>query len=306
MADAVPPPPSAPVPVPTCYRHPDRETYIRCTRCDRPICPECMTSAAVGFQCPECIRAGAAGTREARTVLGSPVPSRPAVTTAVFAVTCVVYALQYLGVIADAVERFAMWPAAIAYDGEFYRLLTAAFLHGSLLHIGFNMLVLWSIGPTLERILGHSRFLVLYLVAALGGSVASYVFSAPMTLSVGASGAIFGLMGALVVAGKRLGYDITQVLVLLGINVVIGFVVPSIDWRAHLGGMVTGALVAAVLAYALWANRVLWQWLGVLAVLGALVVVVMWRTAVLRVELLAAVYTWTTGTVSAVLPLLLR
>ena len=106
-------------------------------------------------------------------------------------------------------------------------------------------------------------------------------------------------------AGKRLGYDITQVLVLLGINVVIGFVVPNIDWRAHLGGMVTGALVAAVLAYAPKVNRALWQWLGVLAVLGLLVVVVMWRTAVLREELLAAVYTWTTGTVSAVLPLLL-
>ncbi len=303
MADAVPPPPSAPVP--TCYRHPDRETYIRCTRCDRPICPECMTSAAVGFQCPECVRAGSTGTREVRTVLGGPVPSRPTVTIAVFAVTCVVYALQYLGVIADAVERFAMWPAAIAYDGEFYRLLTAAFLHGSLLHIGFNMLVLWSIGPTLERILGHSRFLVLYLVAALGGSVASYVFSAPMTLSVGASGAIFGLMGALVVAGKRLGYDITQVLVLLGINVVIGFVVPNIDWRAHLGGMVTGALVAAVLAYAPKANRVLWQWLGVLAVLGLLGVVVLWRTAVLRDQLLASVSTLGPGAVNAVLPFLL-
>ena len=113
--------------------------------------------------------------------------------------------------------------------------------HGSFLHIAFNMYVLFALGPTLERILGHSRYLILYVLAAIGGGVASYVFSDMRTVSVGASGAIFGLMGALVVAGRRLRYDVTQVLVLLGINVVIGFIASGVDWRAHLGGLVTGA-----------------------------------------------------------------
>jgi membrane associated rhomboid family serine protease len=179
-----------------------------------------------------------------------------------------------------------MWPVGIALEGEWPRLLTSAFLHGSFLHIAFNMYVLFALGPTLERILGHGRFVVLYLVSALGGSVASYVFSDLRTVSVGASGAIFGLMGALVVAGKRLRYDVRQVLVLLAVNVVIGFIAPGVDWRAHLGGLVTGAAVAAVFVLAPRANRLLWQILGILGIVGVLVVLVMYRT--LAIQELAA------------------
>lgn len=137
------------------------------------------------------------------------------------------------------------------------------------------------LGPTLERVLGHARFIVLYVVAALGGSVVSYTFSDPRTVSVGASGAIFGLMGALIVAGRRMRWDITQVLVLLGINVVIGFLSPEVDWRAHFGGLIVGALVAGVFVWTpppFRSARVLWQTLGVLAILGALVAITMWRT----------------------------
>ncbi len=295
-------PAGAPVEVPRCYRHPGRETYVRCSRCDRPICPDCMTSASVGFQCPECMAEGVATRPQATTQLGGRPIERPVVTTGVFVVCVAVYLLGAVGVVTEAVLRFSMWPLQIALNGEFYRLITAAFLHGSLLHIGFNMLVLWSVGPTLERILGHGRFLTLYVVAALGGSVASYIFSDPLIPSVGASGAIFGLMGALVVAGRRLGYDIGQVFVLLAINVAIGFVPGSnIDWRAHLGGLVTGALVAAIMAYAPQANRTLWQILGVLAVVGVLVVLTMWRTAVLRTSLLPDFPIGAPAAVSAVL-----
>jgi membrane associated rhomboid family serine protease len=174
-----------------------------------------------------------------------------------------------------------MWPFGIAIGGEWWRLLTSAFLHGSFLHIAFNMFVLFALGPTLERVLGHGRYLALYLLAALGGSVASYVFSDIRTVSVGASGAIFGLMGALLVAGRRLKSDMRQVAILLGINVVIGFLAPGIDWRAHLGGLLVGALVAAVLVWtppAMRAVQGLWQVLGLIAIVAVLALLTMVRT----------------------------
>ena len=265
----------------TCYRHPDRETYIRCTRCERPICTECMRSAPVGFQCPECVGEAARTVRQPVTVSGGALVTTPYVTYSVIGINVAVFGVQWLVGIGELANEFGMWPFGIALFGEWYRLLTAAFLHGSILHIAFNMYVLFALGPTLERVLGHVRFSVLYVVAALGGSVASYTFSDPRTVSVGASGAIFGLMGALVVAGRRLRWDITQVLVLLGVNVVIGFLSPDVDWRAHFGGLVIGALVAAVFVWTpppFQTARVWWQALGVLAILGCLVVVTMWRT----------------------------
>lgn len=285
MSEAVPPPiPAGPTPPGTCFLHPDRQTYIRCTRCDRSICPECMRSAPVGFQCPECVGEAARTVRQPVTVGGGALVARPYVTYSVIGVTAVVFGIQFIVGIGELANEFGMWPFGIALFGEWYRLLTAAFLHGSFLHIAFNMYVLFALGPTLERVLGHVRFLVLYLVAALGGSVASYTFSDPRTVSVGASGAIFGLMGALIVAGRRLKWDITQVLVLLGINVVIGFLSPDVDWRAHFGGLVVGALVAGVFVWTpppLKSSRTLWQSLGVLAILGVLVAVTMWRTGAL-------------------------
>jgi membrane associated rhomboid family serine protease len=140
-----------------------------------------------------------------------------------------------------------MWPVAIALEGEWFRLISSIFLHAGWLHIGFNMYVLFILGPPLERVLGHGRFLTLYVLSGVGGSVASYWFSPVNTLSVGASGAIFGLMTAWIVVGRRLNRDVTQIIVLLGINVVLGFVMGGVDWRAHLGGAVTGGLVALVL-----------------------------------------------------------
>jgi membrane associated rhomboid family serine protease len=275
--------PTAP---PHCYRHPQRETWIRCTRCERPICPDCMTPAPVGFQCPDCVAAGAVeqrGVRPAAAPFGGSVAERPLVTYTLVGLSVVAFGAAWLAGLRGATEDFGMWPVGIALDGEWYRMLTAVFLHASLLHIGFNMLVLVMIGPPLERVLGHVRFVVLYLLAGLGGSVASYMFSDPRVVSVGASGAIFGLMGALVVAGRRLRYDVTQVMVLIAINVAIGFLPGGgIDWRAHLGGLVTGAAVAAVFAFAPARSRLLWQSLGCLAILGVLVAVAMVRTAQLQ------------------------
>ena len=241
-----------------------------------------MTSASVGFHCPQCVAAGRAATREPTNLVGGRPSSRPTVTYTLIGIKLALYALGYLITAAGGTSllaEYGMWPVGIALLGEWWRLLTAAFLHSGLLHIGFNMYVLYLLGPPLERAFGTGRFLALYLVAALGGSVASYATSPPNTLSVGASGAIFGLMAAFLVVGKRFRRDVSQVAFLLAINVVIGFVVPNIDWRAHLGGAAAGAAMAFIMAYAPRANRVLLQVLGTLAVLAVLVMVTIARTA---------------------------
>jgi membrane associated rhomboid family serine protease len=216
-----------------------------------------MTSAAVGFQCPECVNEGRAKTREARTVFGGRLAEGAVVTKTLIGLTAAAFLFQYVYGFDKAIEDYALLGYALGSQGEvvgvgageYYRLISAAFLHGGLLHIMFNMWVLFALGPQLEQLLGRARFLILYLLSALGGSVVSYVFSAPNVPSVGASGAIFGLMGATLVVGRRLRADVTNVAILIGINVAIGFVVPNIDWRAHLGGLITGAIVGAVFAY---------------------------------------------------------
>ena len=243
-----------------------------------------MTSAPVGFHCPECVAVARSATRAPRNLVGGRLAERPRVTLALIGINAAVFVLGYLlrASGTDLIREYGMWPLGIAVNGEWWRLLTSAFLHGGLLHIAFNMYVLYLLGPVLERALGSARFLALYLMAALGGSVASYATSAPNTLSVGASGAIFGMMAALLVLGRRFRYDVSQIAVLLAINLVIGFVVPGIDWRAHVGGAVVGAAMAAIFAFAPKQSRVLWQVLGTLAVLAVLVIIVIARTSQLQ------------------------
>ncbi len=265
-------------PAPVCYRHPDRPTWIRCTRCDRPICPECMNPAPVGFQCPECVAAGQATVREPRTVFGGRLTSSSTVTVTLIGICVAIFVVQFLVGVNAVAADWGMWPAGVAVNNEWYRLITSVFLHGSWLHLAFNMYVLYVLGPPLERLLGHVRFLALFLIAGLGGAVASFTFSSINTVSVGASGAIFGLMGALVVAGRHLRTDITQVLVLIGINVVIGFIAPGVDWRAHLGGLITGAAVALVISKAPpGRSQTMWQVIGCAAIVATLVAIVLWR-----------------------------
>lgn len=265
--------------LPGCYRHADRGTGIHCTRCNRPICAECMVPAPVGFQCPECVAGAQAQTRPALTPAGGRPIDKPTVTYTLIGINVAIFLVQFTVGINAVAGDWGMWPVGIAVNGEWWRLVSAAFLHGSFLHIAFNMYVLFALGPTLERILGHSRYLILYVLSALGGGVASYLFSDMQTVSVGASGAIFGLMGALVVAGRRLRYDVTQVLMLLGINIVIGFFAPGVDWRAHLGGLVTGAVVAAIFVLPARSHRKAVQVSGILAVLCVLAALTMWQTA---------------------------
>ena len=241
-----------------------------------------MTAAAVGYQCPECVSAGAAQTRTARTIFGGSLSRDGAVTMAIIGLCAVLFvAVTWLSAF-GGLSRWGMQPASIALNGQWYRLVTAMFLHASLLHLAFNMYVLFLLGPPLERVLGHGRFLTLFLVSGLGGSAASYAFSPLTTLSVGASGAIFGLMAAWIVVARRLHRDATQVLVLLALNVALGLVLPSVDWRAHLGGAITGAALAFVLTSGRGpaGRRALpQQVLALLVIVGILLAVILWRTA---------------------------
>lgn len=237
-----------------------------------------MIPASVGFQCPECVAAGQAAVREPRTVFGGRLTSSNTVTMSLIGICSAIFVVQLLVGVNEVASNWGMWPAAVAINGEWFRLLSSVFLHGSLLHLAFNMYVLFVLGPPLERLLGHARFLILFLISGLGGAVASFAFSSVNTVSVGASGAIFGLMGALVVAGRHLKTDITQVLVLIGINVAIGFIAPGIDWRAHLGGLLTGAAIAFVFSKApAGRQQTLVQVVGCAGVVLVLVAAALWR-----------------------------
>lgn len=285
-------PPTGPAPgsdPAVCYRHPDREAHIRCVRCERRICPECMIPASVGFQCPECVREGNKSVRQARTVFGGRVSTDPGwVSKMLIAVNVVVYVLQQT--VSGFTSRFydigafppPPFDAQIGVaSGEYYRLITSAFLHGSILHIALNMYALYLFGPPVEAALGRVRFLALYLLSALGGSAVSYAFANPATPSLGASGAVFGLLGAYLVLNRKLGRDTSGVMALLVINFVFGLIAPNIDWRAHLGGLITGALCAAAIAYAPADRRTVVQVGGLVVIAVLVVAVVVWRTAAL-------------------------
>ena len=278
--------------VPRCYRHPNRETYVRCQRCNRPICPECQIPAAVGVQCPDDVREGNRGVRQPRTTMGGVARGGAgAPVTMTLIGLCVVAFLIQQSVGDEVMYRFGLIGGANATDlglgiigvadGEYYRLLTAAFLHSGFPHLLINMFSLYMIGPPLEAMLGRSRYVALYLVSAVGGEAVSYLMNPPFQFSVGASGAIFGLFGALLVVSRRMKYDLRPFLAIIAINAVIGFLNTRIDWQAHLGGLVTGGLVALAMVYAPRERRTPIQVGGTLVVMAAVIVVVMVRTAAL-------------------------
>ena len=266
------PPTDAP---PVCPRHPDRVSYVRCQRCGRPVCPECQRPAAVGVQCVDCVAEAARAIRPTRTALGGTVgDGRPVVTIAIIALCLVSFVLQKVD--PAWTGRWAFSPAAGQVQP--YRFLTAAFLHspGQITHILFNMIALWMVGPFLEAMLGRWRYITLYLVSAVAGQVGVLLLASPDTLAwysgvVGASGAVFGLFGAVLVVLRRLGRSASSFLVIIGLNLVIGFVVPGIAWQAHVGGLVVGAGLGAAFAYVPASRR---RDLGVLSSVVATVVVV--------------------------------
>ena len=244
---------------PVCPRHPDRVAYVRCQRCGRPVCPQCQRTAAVGVHCVDCVAEAARAVPPTRTALGAKVRGGQPVVTITIIVLCVIsYVLQR----ADPgwTQRWAFAP--FIGQHEPYRFLTAAFLHApsQITHILFNMVALWMVGPFLETTLGRARYISLYLISAVAGQVGVLLLAQPDTISwygavVGASGAVFGLFGAVLVVLRRLKGNARSFVVIIALNLVIGFVVPGIAWQAHVGGLVAGAALGAAFAYAPAARR---------------------------------------------------
>ncbi|WP_116212832.1 rhomboid family intramembrane serine protease [Streptomyces olivoreticuli] len=277
-----------------CYRHPDRETGIRCTRCERPICPQCMVSASVGFQCPECVGGHTGGAdggapppraSAPRTIAGGVHASDPRLVTKILLGLNVALWVVVMVVGDRLVEDLELFgrarltfggPVEGVAEGQWYRLLTSMFLHQAPMHIAFNMLSLWWLGPPLEAALGRARYLALYLLAGLGGSALTFVVADPAQPSLGASGAIFGLLGATAVLMRRLNYDMRPVIALLVLNLIFTFAWANIAWQAHIGGLVVGTAVAYGLVHAPRDKRVLVQratcGLALLVIAGAVVV----------------------------------
>ena len=298
-----------------CYRHPGREANIRCQRCSRPICPDCMRDASVGFQCPECVKEGAKTTRSGRAAYGGTRSANPATTSLVliginvavwFTIlgtgwkdsTMIVRLSQstrglcesiaspggvYTGVNERVCSSFGdgRWVPGVA-DGAYWQLITSSFTHVEIWHIAANMLALYSIGPQIEAALGRTRFLALYFLSGLVGSTLVYWLSSENGYSLGASGAIYGLFGALAVIVHKIGGDLRSVAGLLLINLVITFAVPNISWQAHLGGFLGGVLVAGLIVYApRGPRRATVQWLGMGGLLALIALAVILRSATL-------------------------
>ncbi len=275
-----------------CYRHPNREAGVRCTRCDRPICPECMRPASVGFHCPDDAAIGRKIQRPVRNSVGAVLrDSPPYVTITLVVLNVAVYlatALTSTGGINNPEDSrlFRDWqllPYFVYHQDEYFRVATAAFLHANLLHIGVNMVSLVFVGPYLEREIGWWRFALVYAVSALGGGAAVYAFGAALVPVVGASGALFGLLGACLVLVRRLNLDLQYLLGVIVLNFAFTFSVAGISRLGHIGGFVTGALCG--LAIGGWptvrrriADRVQLAGFGGVLVLVVLVVAV--RTAV--------------------------
>ncbi|KAF3466396.1 rhomboid family intramembrane serine protease [Streptomyces sp. Tu 3180] len=279
--------------VPVCYRHPDRETGVRCTRCERPICPECMVDASVGFQCPECVRSGS-GTGHAptaslpRTIAGGTVAADPRLLTKILiGINLAVFiAVTVRPPLLDQLYLIGVWPPAPflptegVADGEWYRLLTSVFTHEEIWHIAFNMLSLWWLGGPLEQALGRARYLALYLVSGLAGSALTYLLTSGTTATLGASGAVFGLFGAMAVLMRRLDYDMRPIIALLVINLIFTFSPGfNISWQAHIGGLVAGVVIGYAMVHAPRERRALIQYGTCALVLAAVVLTVLLRTA---------------------------
>ena len=291
-----------------CYRHPQRETGVSCSNCGRPICHECMIPAPVGFRCPECVKQQSVGGSRAKVVTrgqirsrwgaaGGPMSAGAPVTKVLIGINVALFLAELLfgavGVMGGGSTRVlvnmgALVPGFVGVNHDYWRLFTAMWLHGSLLHIAFNMYALYIGGSYLEMIAGKGKYLAVYVVAGVAGNVAVYLLAAPISVTIGASTAIFGIFGALFIYSlhnrdSAVGRALSSMGTVILINLVITFVVPGISWQGHIGGLVGGVLCVEALTW--FGRRDLRSPFGprdaaLLAVIVAiLVVAVLWRTA---------------------------
>jgi membrane associated rhomboid family serine protease len=266
----------------TCYRHPGRETGVSCSNCGRPICPDCMTTTSVGMRCPEC----ASQRTQVRTMRSI---EEPVLTYALIGINVIVGIGAFLGG-ASATQGGIAQSQLLDYgavsrpdiaDGEYWRLITAGFLHAGFLHLAFNMFALYVLGTMLEPAIGRLRFGLIYAVSLLAGSFGALLAS-PNAPTVGASGAIFGLMGAAVVVMRNRGINPMEsgLPFWIGINLLFTFTIPGLSIGGHIGGLIGGAACAVLLfdlrdrvrALPALVPTALCVVLGVAAVLGSIAV----------------------------------
>jgi membrane associated rhomboid family serine protease len=228
-----------------CYRHPNRETGVSCSNCGRPICPDCMTSTSVGMRCPECARQGRTQVRTMRS-LGA----EPTLTWILIGINVLAGIGSLSGATVGDHGTLTDWgelSRATMANGDYWTLLTSGFLHAGLFHLGSNMLALWILGTLLEPAMGHLRLGLVYFVSLFCGSLGVLIVS--QGPSVGASGAVFGLMGGAVIVARHRGLNLMEsgLGLWLGINLLITFTIPNISIGGHIGGLVGGGLAALVL-----------------------------------------------------------
>lgn len=275
----------APPQLPTCVRHPDRPTGLRCTRCERPACPACLRDAAVGQQCVDCVAQGQRGSRRPVTVAGARLSDKPILVPLLVAVNVVVFALTAVQAgsvganhTAPLFDDFALWPI-LAAGGQWWRLISSGFLHIGLIHLAMNMIALWVIGRDLELLLGRLRFAAVYFLSLLGGSTAVFMFGDALQSVAGASGAVYGLMGGIAVAALRLKVSLRPVLLVIGLNIAASVLIPGISLLGHLGGLVVGVLATGALVYAPRQRQALIQAGALVALLVVLIAVLVTRDA---------------------------
>ncbi len=243
-----------------------------------------MVQASVGFQCKDCVREANQGQRVARTPLGGRVhPNQSIVTYTLIAINVIMFGIEQSSSTFEL--KYALWgdtpfasPYAGVAHGEYYRLLTSMFLHAGITHILFNMWALFVVGPPLEAMLGRVRFTVLYFLAGFAGSTLAYAWAGPRTMTVGASGAIFGLFGALFIAGRKLRFDIRPIGITIVANLVLTFAIAHISWQGHVGGLIAGSGLMAAWVYVPRQWRVPSQVASSLAVAAVIVAGVVLRT----------------------------
>jgi membrane associated rhomboid family serine protease len=267
-----------------CYRHPDRETYVSCSECGRPICEDCMTFAPVGIRCPDHASVGPgkapAPTRTAQAAgrrVGGLVAPATMTLVGINVFVYVVTVFQGGGISSPGGTMFEKGAlvGVLVSDGEWWRLITAMFLHASLLHLGFNTLALYWLGSIVEQAIGTWRFLLVYFAAGLAGSAGALIFSSAFAITVGASGAIFGIMGALMILEYHATGSLAgQAMGLIVINLALTFTIPNISIGGHLGGLVAGILAT----FALVRTRAMSPWLGpaIVVVIAVVSVVAAW------------------------------
>lgn len=282
-------PPYTPPQAAVCYRHPDRPTGLSCSRCGRSACPECLRPAAVGQHCVDCLRNDgiqqSTATTPRRRWSSAVAGDTPYVTYALIVINLIVFGLcvAEAGITNPgnaALMADGSLVKGIVGEGEYWRLLTSGFLHFSVMHVAVNMISLYIIGRDLERALGTYRYLAVYLISLLGGSAAVMLFEADNVQTAGASGAIYGLIGAMLVIVLKARVPATPVLVIIGFNVVLSVSLPGISLMAHLGGLAFGVAATAAIVYlpglvlprarldAASANRVAWAALVTLLVVA--------------------------------------